>query len=155
MIEGLKFDLRVYVLMTCCDPLRLFLYPDGLVRLATELYEEPSKKNLKNLYMHLTNFSVNRNHKQFETDESAEAETGSKRSLVFVRKWLEAQGFAFTVVDITVQPPSRELLQSAVDQFGDRKPLFNTSGQSYRALGAAKVKSMSDEEALDALAAAW
>ena len=67
--------------------------------------------------------------------------------------WLEAEGLAFTVVDITVQPPSRELLQSAVDQFGDRKPLFNTSGQSYRALGAAKVKSMSDEEALDALAA--
>ena len=67
--------------------------------------------------------------------------------------WLEAEGLAFNVVDITVQPPSKELLQSAVDQFGDRKPLFNTSGQSYRALGAAKVKSMTDEEALDALAA--
>ena len=67
--------------------------------------------------------------------------------------WLEAEGLAFNVVDITFQPPSKELLQSAVNQFGDRKPLFNTSGQSYRALGAANVKSMTDEEALDALAA--
>jgi arsenate reductase len=31
--------------------------------------------------------------------------------------------------------------------------LFNTSGQSYRAMGAAAVKALSDDEALDALAA--
>jgi arsenate reductase len=36
---------------------------------------------------------------------------------------------------------------------GDRKLLFNTSGQSYRAMGAAVVKTLSDDEALDALAA--
>ena len=29
--------------------------------------------------------------------------------------------------------------------------LFNTSGQSYRAMGSAAVKALSDEEALDAL----
>ena len=67
--------------------------------------------------------------------------------------WLDAEGLDYTVVDITVDPPSRDLLQSAASQFGDRKPLFNTSGQSYRAIGAAAVKAMSDDEALDALAA--
>ena len=36
---------------------------------------------------------------------------------------------------------------------GDRKLLFNTSGQSYRAMGAAAVKALSDEEALEALSA--
>ena len=67
--------------------------------------------------------------------------------------WLEQQGLPYDVVDITETPPSRDLLAIAADVFGSRKPLFNTSGQSYRALGSSTVKAMSDDEALDALAA--
>lgn len=67
--------------------------------------------------------------------------------------WLGEHGLDHSVADITTQPPSRQLLQLAMNQLGDRKPLFNTSGQSYRALGAAVIKAMSDAEALDALAA--
>ena len=68
-------------------------------------------------------------------------------------QWLLDHGIDVDVVDITQHPPDRALLASAAAFFGDRKPLFNTSGQSYRALGAATVKAMSDDEALDALAA--
>ena len=50
-------------------------------------------------------------------------------------------------------PPDRQTLVDALQQFGQVKPLFNTSGQSYRALGAAVVKAMTDDEAIDALAA--
>lgn len=67
--------------------------------------------------------------------------------------WLENQGFDLEVIDITTAPPSSDLLQQAYLQFGQVKPLFNTSGQSYRALGAAVVKAMTDEQALQALAA--
>ena len=67
--------------------------------------------------------------------------------------WLKESGLEHTVIDITVDPPSRETLSTAMEQFGDRRPLFNTSGQSYRALGAAVVKSMTDAEVLHALAA--
>jgi arsenate reductase len=66
--------------------------------------------------------------------------------------WLEARGIVSTVVDITTTPPDRSLLVRAHKQFGQLQPLFNTSGQSYRALGAATVKAMSEQEALDALA---
>jgi len=67
--------------------------------------------------------------------------------------WLKAQGFIAEVVDITILPPDRQTLVDALQQFGQVKHLFNTSGQSYRALGSAVVKAMADDEAIDALAA--
>ena len=67
--------------------------------------------------------------------------------------WLDSQGLSAEVVDITVLPPDRQTLVHALQHFGQVKPLFNTSGQSYRALGAAVVKAMADDEAIDALAA--
>lgn len=66
--------------------------------------------------------------------------------------WLKQLGLEVEVIDITVQPPSQRELDSALEQLG-RSRLFNTSGQSYRALGSAVVKALSDGEALQALAA--
>ena len=44
-------------------------------------------------------------------------------------------------------------MAQALAALGAIKRLFNTSGQSYRALGAAAVAAMDDDQALQALAA--
>lgn len=72
-------------------------------------------------------------------------------------QWLALQGFSaeagtLELVDITTTPPSPDELQQAMAALG-RKRLFNTSGQSYRALGAAAVAALSDDDAIAALAA--
>lgn len=67
--------------------------------------------------------------------------------------WLRERGIDAEVIDITLNPPARALLERALLQLGDRRRLFNTSGQSYRSLGAERVRAMGDSEALDALAA--
>ena len=72
-------------------------------------------------------------------------------------QWLAQQGFSMAagnldLVDITSTPPSPAELRQAFEALG-RKRLFNTSGQSYRALGAAAVAALDDDQALAALAA--
>ena len=63
-LTGYKFDLRLYVLVTSFDPLRIYMYTEGLGRFAAEPYSK-CEENLTNLYMHLTNYSINKTHPDF------------------------------------------------------------------------------------------
>ncbi|XP_049577423.1 tubulin polyglutamylase TTLL7 isoform X1 [Syngnathus scovelli] len=91
LMEGYKFDLRIYILVTSCDPLRIFLYNDGLVRMGTEKYHAPSEANLSQLYMHLTNYSVNKHNENFERDETVDK--GSKRSISWFTEFLRSNDY--------------------------------------------------------------
>lgn len=65
LIDGLKFDFRIYVLIKSVCPLKIFMYPEGLTRFATVKYAKPNKKNCGNFTMHLTNYAVNKKNPNF------------------------------------------------------------------------------------------
>ncbi|XP_053973299.1 tubulin polyglutamylase TTLL13-like [Hylaeus volcanicus] len=84
LVDGYKFDLRIYALITSCDPLRVYVYNDGLVRFATSRYKEPTGHNTSNVFMHLTNYAVNKHSRMYVIDD----EIGSKRKISTLNKWL-------------------------------------------------------------------
>ncbi len=70
-------------------------------------------------------------------------------------KWLDAHGVDYQSIDIVEKPPSKSALKQALKRSGlPVRKWFNTSGQSYRQGGfKQKLETMSDAEAIDALAA--
>ncbi|XP_026510629.1 tubulin polyglutamylase TTLL6 [Terrapene carolina triunguis] len=89
IIDRFKFDLRIYVLVTSCDPLRIFVYNEGLARFATSAYSDPSHSNLDDVCMHLTNYSINKHSTNFVRDE----DSGSKRKLSTFNKYMQKHGY--------------------------------------------------------------
>jgi len=81
----LKFDLRIYVLVYGVDPLRIFVYQEGLARFATEEYVGPQHCNLDNLFMHLTNYAIQKNSDNFVFNEDMDDDSsGHKRSMTAI-----------------------------------------------------------------------
>ncbi len=88
LIDNKKFDLRIYILITSCDPLRIYLFQDGLVRLCTQDFVKPNLSNLDNTCMHLSNYSINKRSGDFSGSVDSTGSSGSKRSVKWFLSWL-------------------------------------------------------------------
>ncbi|CAF3933464.1 unnamed protein product, partial [Rotaria magnacalcarata] len=88
LMNGLKFDLRIYVLILNLYPLEVYLYDEGLARFATVDYKAPSTENLHETYMHLTNYSLNKRSAGYKHPVDDKQTDGSKRKLSIVWKQL-------------------------------------------------------------------
>lgn len=93
LMEGKKFDLRVYVLLTSIRDPSIFIFEDGLVRICTDPYEAPNESNIKNACKHLTNYAVNKKNPNFIFNTDSErGDVGNKRNFKFFNGWLKANG---------------------------------------------------------------
>lgn len=68
LLFGHKFDLRLYVVVTSYDPLRVYIYREGLTRFASEKYSNDDLCSEAANYKHLTNYSINKNNANFVTN---------------------------------------------------------------------------------------
>ncbi|NXS28646.1 TTLL4 polyglutamylase, partial [Pomatostomus ruficeps] len=91
LIGGKKFDLRIYVYVTCYDPLRVYLFKDGLVRFASCKYSS-SMESLSNKFMHLTNYSVNKKNTEYKSNSDETACQGHKWALKALWSYLTQKG---------------------------------------------------------------
>ncbi|XP_060246033.1 tubulin polyglutamylase TTLL11 isoform X5 [Meriones unguiculatus] len=90
LIDKLKFDIRLYVLLKSLEPLEIYIAKDGLTRFCTEPYQEPNPHNLHHIFMHLTNYSLNIHSGKFVHSDCAS--TGSKRTFSSILCRLSSKG---------------------------------------------------------------
>ncbi|XP_033329640.1 tubulin tyrosine ligase-like 1B isoform X3 [Megalopta genalis] len=83
LIGGKKFDLRLYVLITSFRPLKAYLFKLGFCRFCTVKYDT-SIQELDNMYIHLTNVSVQKHGEEYNSKH------GGKLSVHNLRLYLES-----------------------------------------------------------------
>uniref|UniRef100_A0A8D8YG70 Polyglutamylase complex subunit TTLL1 n=2 Tax=Cacopsylla melanoneura TaxID=428564 RepID=A0A8D8YG70_9HEMI len=83
LIGGKKFDLRLYVLVTSFRPLKCYLFKLGFCRFCTVKYDK-NITELDNMYVHLTNVSVQKHGADYNTIH------GGKMNLQNLRLYLES-----------------------------------------------------------------
>jgi len=81
LINGYKWDLRLYAVVTSVSPLNAYIFEEGLVRFSSQPFSL-APGSLSNKFMHLTNSSVNKGAGAAE----------SKWTLSQLRQYLEGRG---------------------------------------------------------------
>lgn len=88
--------MRIYILVTSFEPLKAYIFTEGLVRLATQPYTT-GKGSLKKRFIHLTNFSINKKADNYKkntagvdgkTEQATAPDTEeSNEGMPFSSKW--------------------------------------------------------------------
>lgn len=133
LIDGLKFDLRIYALVSSIEPLRIYLFNEGIGRFCTELYEKPKANNLELSYAHLTNYALNKTNPNFQQPTDADhADTGHKRSLSCILEHMRNDGIdtnellssiedIIRLTVISIQPYLSTNYKAAIPSANDKK----------------------------------
>lgn len=103
LIDGHKFDLRIYVLVTSFHPLTVYIYNEGLSRFASEKYSD-SDSTFEEQYSHLTNYSLNKHSEHFIRNKSANDEDlGHKWTLGAALRRMKADGVDTNLLMIRIE----------------------------------------------------
>lgn len=59
LLHSYKFDFRFYLFISTLSPFTVYLYHEGIARFCTNSYVNPTRDNLKDHFIHLTNTAIN------------------------------------------------------------------------------------------------
>ncbi len=146
LIDGLKWDCRVYVLVTSISPLRVYVAREGLARFCTELYRRPNAENLEAMFSHVTNYALNKMSPAYQENEGdPTGGQGSKRSLSVVIERLAKLSPTFTaeqfwaevdhIVTMTLLVLQPELIHKGDVRKNDPESQSAGDGPSFHLLG--------------------
>jgi hypothetical protein len=120
LINKLKYDFRIYLLITGLAPLKLYLYKEGMIRFATEEYIL-NKNHLTELYRHLTNVNINeKNKKDYKKAIDADTDEGSKWSLHVYENYCKSKNIDYQKIRKQMADITIKSMLSVLDEFIDK-----------------------------------
>merc|ERR1712087_234980 len=106
LVEGRKFDIRQWVLVTSWDPLAVWFYDDSYLRFCFNKY---NPDNPTNRFAHLTNNSISKKSKRYNEDTRDATMWHSDEFADFLRK----QTWASSAEDPDVTTMDAETIEGA------------------------------------------
>lgn len=89
LVLGRKFDLRIYVLISSVNPLRVWLFKEGIARFCTQKYR---LEDFSNVYGQLTNYSINKGMEEEEIREGGSG-IGTKCLVSDLMKYIDKANY--------------------------------------------------------------
>ena len=131
LINKLKYDFRVYVLITGLFPLKLYLYKEGIIRFATEEYSLDIKK-IDQSFAYLTNVEHNKkNTDKYKIAKDPDTEEGSKWSFKVFKNYCKKNGIDFNKIWEQIKDISIKTILSFKDYFLSQIKQIGTKDKNY------------------------
>ena len=115
LLYGKKYDFRIYILITSVNPLSIYIYKQGLVRISSEKYSLDINK-LNSKYIHLTNTAVNKGNKEYIFNDSINSELGNKWSLKAYQKYCKKMGIDYDSIFSNIKDIAIKVILSIYDR---------------------------------------
>ncbi|CAB1443416.1 unnamed protein product, partial [Pleuronectes platessa] len=96
LINGRKFDLRIYILVTSYVPLKAWLYRDGFARFSSTRF---SLRTIDDKYMHLTNVAVQKTAPDYDPEKGCKWQMQQLRRYLTAKHGTEMIGTLFIEMD--------------------------------------------------------
>lgn len=106
LIQSRKFDIRLYVVIKGVTRIEGYMHEEGIVRFCTNAYKRPDLNNMKNMFMHLTNYSLNKQNEKFRlagNDFADVNSTANKQLMTSVYKKLQGKGRDTRLLKIQIE----------------------------------------------------
>jgi len=130
LINGKKYDLRIYVLVTGLKPLRIYINKEGLARIAAEKFSL-NEDNYSNSFVHLTNTGVNKNSKEYVFAQDFNSENANKLSLHTYQRYLSKEKANYDLIWKKIKDIAIKTVISGHKNLVEKLDEFNLNDRSF------------------------
>ena len=130
LINGKKYDLRLYALIAGLKPLRIYFYDEGSVRIATENYTL-NKSSISNKYMYLTNVDININNKNYIKPNTINDFNANMYNILMYKKYLKSLNIEYFDIKEKIKDLIIKSIISVYKKLNEENEKLNVHDRSF------------------------